>query len=219
MQLLEEELESQPAGGSGSRLMAITRDEIHRLEGLVTEFLLYAKPPPLDLDTFSAVGLLQRCQAILEGETEALAGRLVIEDRSDGAQVDVDLGQMTQLLLNLIQNALAAAQEKGGAIEVHLRALRESETAILEVEDHGVGMTAEQVEQMFEVFYSTRKGGTGLGLAVVQRIARAHGATLEVISAPGSGTRVRVILPLSTASKSEETAAPVTARSASVAES
>jgi signal transduction histidine kinase len=201
MQLLEEELINQPAGSSGSRLMAITRDEIHRLEGLVTEFLLYAKPPPLDLDTFSAAGLLQRSQAILAGETEALGGRLVVEDSSDGAQVEVDLGQMTQLLLNLIQNALAAAQEKGESMDVHLRALREGEKVILEIEDQGVGMTAEQVERMFEVFYSTRKGGTGLGLAVVQRIARAHGASLEVISAPETGTRVRVILPLSPARK------------------
>lgn len=195
MQLLEEELVGQPTVGSGSRLMAITRDEIHRLEGLVTEFLLYAKPPPLELDVFSAAGLLQRCQAILAGETEALEGRLIVEDSSHGAQVEVDLGQMTQLLLNLVQNALAAAQEKGGAIEVTLRALREGEWVILEVEDHGVGMSAEQIDRMFEVFYSTRKGGTGLGLAVVERIARAHGAKLEVISAPASGTRVRVMLP------------------------
>ena len=195
MQLLEEEMVQQPAIGSGNRLMAITRDEIHRLEGLVTEFLLYAKPPPLDLDVFSAAGLLQRCRQILAGETEALQANLVVEDHSEGAQVQVDLGQMTQLLLNLVQNALAAAKEKGVSVEVYLRALREGDQVVLEVEDKGVGMSAEQVDQMFDVFYSTRKGGTGLGLAVVQRIARAHDAELEVVSSPDRGTRVRVILP------------------------
>jgi len=196
MQLLEEEMVKQPVLGSGNRLMAITRDEIHRLEGLVTEFLLYAKPPPLDLDTFSAVGLLQRCRQILAGETEALQARLVVEDHSDGAQVRVDLGQMTQLLLNLVQNALAAVKEKGGPLEVKLRALREGQQVILEVEDRGVGMSSEQLDKMFDLFYSTRKGGTGLGLAVVQRIAGAHDARVEVVSAPNRGTHVRVALPL-----------------------
>ena len=104
---------------------------------------------------------------------------------------------MTQLLLNLVQNALAASKEKGGDLEVWLRARREGDEVVLEVEDRGVGMTAEQMDQMFDLFYSTRKGGTGLGLAVVQRIAKAHEARLEVISSPDQGTRVQVILPLS----------------------
>ena len=196
MQLLEEEMLEQPTVGSGSRLMAITRDEIHRLEGLVTEFLLYAKPPPLELDTFSAVGLLHRCGQILAGETEALQARLNVEDLSGGAQIRVDLGQMTQLLLNLVQNALAAAKEKGGPLEVDLRVRQEGQDVVLEVADQGVGMSAEQLERMFELFYSTRKGGTGLGLAVVQRIAQAHHAKLDVVSSPDRGTRVRVMVPM-----------------------
>jgi len=195
MQLLEEEMVQQPVAGSGNRLMAITRDEIHRLEGLVTEFLLYAKPPPLDLDTFSASGLLNRCCQILAGETEALQARLIVDDRSGGALVRVDLGQMTQLLLNLVQNALAAVKEKGGPLEVTLRVIQDGQFVALEVEDLGVGMSSEQLEKMFDLFYSTRKGGTGLGLAVVQRIAKAHDAKLEVVSSPDTGTIVRVVLP------------------------
>ena len=194
MQLLEEEMTQQPVAGSASRLTAITRDEIHRLEGLVTEFLLYAKPPPLEPDVFSAVGLLERCRQVLEGEAGALEARLIVEDRSAGAQVRVDLGQMTQLLLNLVQNALAAVEERGGERRVWLRAQREGQQVVLEVEDRGVGMTAEQLEHMFDLFYSTRKGGTGLGLAVVQRIARAHDAKLDVVSSPDQGTNVRVVL-------------------------
>ena len=195
MQLLEEELQERSVAGSGNRLMAITRDEIHRLEGLVTEFLLYAKPSPLDLEVFSAVGLLERCRQILSGETEALGSELTVIDESSGAQIRVDLGQMTQLLLNLVQNALAAVDERGQDRRVWLRALRQGTSVILEVEDRGVGMSADQVDQMFDLFYSTRKGGTGLGLAVVQRIAHAHGAQLEVVSSPERGTKVRVVLP------------------------
>ena len=106
---------------------------------------------------------------------------------------------MTQLLLNLVQNALVAVQEKGGELEVWLRARTEESEVVLEVEDHGVGMTSDQVEHMFDLFYSTRKGGTGLGLAVVQRIAKAHDARLEVQSSPDRGTRVQVFLPVAAA--------------------
>lgn len=196
MQLLEEEMLERPRAGSGSRLMAITRDEIHRLEGLVTEFLLYAKPPPLDLEVFSAVGLLERSRQVLAGEVGALGAELIVEDRSGGARIRVDLGQMTQLLLNLVQNALAAVDEAGRDRRVWLRVLRQGHTVVLEVEDHGVGMTPHQTEHMFDLFYSTRKGGTGLGLAVVQRIASAHQAKLEVLSSPDRGTSIRVLLPL-----------------------
>lgn len=195
MQMLEEEMASRPPGSTSSRIMAITRDEIHRLERLVTEFLLYAKPPPLDLATVPAVQLLERCQQVLAGELEALGARLVVDDYSQGAQVRVDPGQMGQLLLNLVQNALAALEEKGRPLEVRVGAWRSGEQVVLEVEDRGVGMSAEQREKMFELFYSTRKGGAGLGLAVVQRIARAHGASLEVLTSPGQGTKVQIALP------------------------
>ena len=195
MQMLEEEMAVRPTAQSSSRIMAITRDEIHRLERLVTEFLLYAKPPPLNLATVPAVQLLERCRQVLAGELEALGARLFIEDHSQGAQVRVDPGQMGQLLLNLVQNALAAVEEKGRPFEVRLRALRTGSQVVLEVEDQGVGMSTEQQEKMFELFYSTRKGGAGLGLAVVQRIARAHGADLEVSTTLGQGTKVQVRLP------------------------
>jgi len=195
MQMLEEEMAVRPTAQSSSRIMAITRDEIHRLERLVTEFLLYAKPPPLNLATVPAVQLLERCRQVLAGELEALGARLFIEDHSQGAQVRVDPGQMGQLLLNLVQNALASVEEKGRPFEVRLRALRTGSQVVLEVEDQGVGMSTEQQEKMFELFYSTRKGGAGLGLAVVQRIARAHGADLEVSTTLGQGTKVQVRLP------------------------
>lgn len=196
MQMLEEEMVGRPRGQTPSRIMAITREEIHRLEHLVTEFLLYAKPPPLDLETVPAVSLLERCEQVLAGELEDMGAHLIIEDHSRQARVRVDTGQLSQLLLNLVQNGLAAVEEAGRPLEVRLRVLREGTQVVLEVEDSGVGMSEEQQERMFELFYSTRKGGAGLGLAIVQRIAHTHDAGIEVWSVPGSGTRVRVRLPV-----------------------
>ena len=210
MQLLEEELSGRALALSDSqssgKLMSITRDEIHRLERLVTDFLQYARPRPLELEEIPAIELLERCREVLKGELRDRGARLTVEDESGGAKVRVDPGQMNQLLLNLVQNALAACESdpgRGGA-EVWLRVGREQDCVVFEVEDHGSGMSNEVQSQMFDLFYSTRKGGTGLGLPVVRRIAETHHADLTVISRPGEGTRIRLALPEASPSASPE---------------
>ncbi len=194
MQMLEEELAGRPPGQSGRRLMSITRDEINRLEELVTAFLQYAKPPPVEAREVLAVSLLNRCEQILASELEDRGARLWIDDRSKGALVKVDPAQMNQLLLNLVQNAMTAMEERGLPPKVRLGAVLDGSRVVLEVEDRGVGMTAAQQEEMFDLFYSTRKGGTGLGLAIASRIARSHDAEIEVESELTQGTTIRISL-------------------------
>ena len=210
MQMLEEELAGRPPAQSGKRLMSITRDEIGRLERLVTAFLQYAKPPPLELQVVTAVSLLERCEQVLASELEARGARAWIDDRSQDARIRVDPAQMGQLLLNLVQNALAAMEERGIPPKIRLGAVRDGTSVALEVEDRGVGMTAEQQTKMFDLFYSTRKGGTGLGLAIANRIAKNHGATIEVRSAMQQGTTVRILISAVDAS-TEAVAAPTEA--------
>src|SRR5262249_37429356 len=118
---------------------------------------------------------------------------------SNGTRVRVDPAQIDQLLMNLAQNALAAAEEAGRPPVLALTAYRRGTSAVLELLDNGAGIPAGQESKIFDLFYSTRKGGTGLGLAIVQRIVRAHGGTVSVKSAPGVGTAVSVELPAVTA--------------------
>lgn len=195
MQMLEEELDG--GGLTGRRLMAITRSEISRLEQLVSDFLRYARPRPLQREPVRAVALLEHVREVLRGEL--LAGGVSVEviDESGGLVLEVDRGQLNQLLLNLAQNALQAMKKPGGRLRLSAR--RDDGSLVLAVRDNGVGLTEEQQQRMFEVFYSTRKGGTGLGLAIAQRIASAHKGRLEVSSEPGEGTTVRLILPLASA--------------------
>jgi signal transduction histidine kinase len=101
---------------------------------------------------------------------------------------------MKQLVLNLVQNALAATEESSREPEVRLIARREPGKVLLEVLDNGGGISGD-MEKVFEIFYSTRKGGTGLGLAVVRRIAENHGGEITIQSTPGVGTRFQVALP------------------------
>lgn len=210
MQMLEEEMEegslgSPASGGSGKRLLTITRSEISRLERLVSDFLAYAKPRPLELEEVPAVRPLERVREVLAGEIQKRGARVEVQDRSGGARVRIDPGQINQLLLNLAQNALAAAEEARRAPVLELAAVRHGSQVSLSVKDNGIGIPPEERDRVFEIFYSTRKGGTGLGLAIVDRIARAHGGSVRVESAVGEGTTVLVDLPAVSAPSSPET--------------
>jgi signal transduction histidine kinase len=199
MQMLEEEIEeggSAVSPASGKRLLAITRSEISRLERLVSDFLAYAKPRPLEVEEMPAVRPLERVRELLAGEIQKRGARVEVEDRSGGARVRVDPGQMGQLLLNLARNAMDAAEEAGRRPVLELAVTRHGPTVALVVRDNGVGIAPEERERVFDLFYSTRKGGTGLGLAIVDRIARAHGGRVKVESTMGEGTVVTVELPL-----------------------
>ncbi len=195
MQMLEEEIDEHGSVPTGKRLLSITRSELLRLERLVTDFLAYAKPRPLEMEEMSAVRPLERVRELLAGEIQKRGAIVDVEDRSGGARVKVDPEQMSQLLLNLAQNSFAAAEEAGRRPVLKLSAYRQGTAVCLEMEDNGAGIPAEEQAKIFDLFYSNRKGGTGLGLAIVQRIARAHGGRIAVRSTQGEGTAVTVELP------------------------
>jgi signal transduction histidine kinase len=196
MQMLEEEAASSDRGSS-HRLFSITRAEITRLENLVTDFLSYARPRPLALAKAKAGDLLHELRESLAGQLRLGTVEIAVEDTTGGAEVSVDRDQMRQLLLNLVQNGIAAAEEAGRRPSVKLTAERQGSLVVLGVEDNGAGIPPELNERVFDLFYSTRRGGTGLGLAIARRIARAHDGELELQSTPGVGTRALVSLPAS----------------------
>ncbi|HVR28730.1 MAG TPA: ATP-binding protein [Thermoanaerobaculia bacterium] len=194
MQMLEEEA-AEGDHRPNRRLFAITRAEVTRLENLVTDFLSYARPRPLALVRVRAIDLLEQLREVLAGQLRSGSIEVAVADRTAGAEVDVDVDQMRQLLLNLVQNGLTAAEEAGRPPRILLTAERQGGRVVLGVEDNGVGIPPELSERVFELFYSTRKGGTGLGLAIARRIAHEHDGEVAHSSIPGEGTRALVSLP------------------------
>ena len=192
MQMLEEEAQEAGETSSQRRLLSITRSELKRLEGLATNFLAYAKPQSLELKSTPLVVLLKRAHEVLAGEIRDRGVEAELEDRTGGARVEVDPGQINQLLLNLMQNALAAMDEVSRPGLLRLVARLDGDDPVIEVIDNGQGIADKVRIKMFDLFYSNRKGGTGLGLAIVQRIADAHQARVEVDSVPDDGTTVRI---------------------------
>ncbi len=196
MQMLQEEVRGDGGNeATGSRLLTITRSEISRLERLVTDFLAYAKPRPLEVEPVPPGELLERVATLLAPEARRRGARIEVDDACDGATLEVDPAQIKQLLLNLAQNALAAIEETGRPGTLTLRARPAGSSVVLEVRDDGVGVPEEARSKIFDLFYSTRKGGTGLGLAIAQRIVRDHGGRIDLDSTPGVGTVISVALP------------------------
>jgi PAS domain S-box-containing protein len=127
--------------------------------------------------------------------------RVEIADSPDPLPIDGDPAQLQQLLLNLCTNA-RQAMPSGGRLRIAARRLPADRgpppRCELEVTDTGEGMDDETRTRIYEPFFTTRPGGTGLGMSVVFGVVQDHGGTIEVESVPGSGTSVRVELPLHT---------------------
>jgi signal transduction histidine kinase len=199
MQMLEEDLEGPSRPLSGRRLLSITRSEIGRLERLVTDFLAYARPRAIKWVEVPAVELLTGVRDVLAAQISAHGAEVRIDDESQGARLRVDREQIQQLLINLVQNALAAVEGTGRRPSIVLGALRDGGRVELWVRDNGRGIAAADQARIFEIFFSTRKGGTGLGLAIADRIAVAHGGVLSFESEEGYGSRFWVSLPAASA--------------------
>jgi signal transduction histidine kinase len=196
MQLLQEEMGDRSPTPSGPRLLGITRSEISRLERLVTDFLSYARPRPLELEEVTAHELLEAAEAMVVAEARSRNARIETEDRTAGLRFQVDTAQIRQLLLNLTHNALTSTEEVDREPVVRLSAARHGSHVVIAVRDNGVGIPPEQQSRIFDLFFSTRRGGTGLGLAIAQRIVKDHRGRIDIDSTPGEGTTVSVHLPL-----------------------
>ena len=141
-------------------------------------------------------GLLRR--HVRHGETvadEQGAGRgVLLETECDAGALPMDFDLMLSLLVNLVDNA-SKASSPGQTVSLRARG------RTIEVEDHGIGIPAEEVPRVLEPFYmvdksrSKKMGGTGLGLALARRIAEAHGAEISIRSEQGGGTTVSVVFP------------------------
>ncbi|MEM1448171.1 MAG: ATP-binding protein [Planctomycetota bacterium] len=199
--LLEEEFQPAP-GGDGvqspkdkrslKRVRTLQR-EVARLEGILDDFLRFARGGEVNRAPADLVALVREALEFAEPELEAEGVRLHALLPSALPLVMLDEGTFRQALLNLIVNA-RQAMPGGGELIVQVR--RDGPVVELAVTDSGVGMSPDQVDRCFDLYYSTKKGGTGLGLATVKRIVDMHDGEIGVTSEEGRGTQFHIWLPL-----------------------
>ncbi len=194
MQMLKQEL---PLSTDQAQLMDIVLRESERLNQTIKSFLTYARPQRFELQRLDLRLMIQETAMLLRNSTE-VEERHTIDVRlpEHDVLVDGDEGQIRQIIWNLATNGLRAMPD-GGTLT--LSALEElpggQRTAVLLIEDEGVGIAPEDVDAIFQPFRGSFGKGTGLGLAIVHRIVTDYGGQIDVRSRPGKGTTFRVTFP------------------------
>jgi len=171
----------------------VAKGEIHRLDYILTQFLGALRPSALQLKLVSLNDVAEKTLELLRPEIE---NRGVAVKTRLARHLTATLGDATQLqqvLVNLVKNAVQA-MTTGGTLTVQTG--ENPDGVWVSVADTGGGIPQEQINRIFEPFYTTKKKGSGLGLMIVQRIVRAHNGRIELDSHVGRGTTFRIWLPL-----------------------
>jgi len=164
---------------------------------MVSDILYYAKDRVPSWEPLSAIDVAEEVCNQSELRAEELNVELSKSFEPDTGEFEADAQAIRAMLANLVENSMDACRmdEKKSEHNVKVRARGFDEHVQFEVEDNGVGMDEETRDKAFTLFFSSKGTGTGLGLFISDRIATAHGGSIELESTPGVGTRFVVKLP------------------------
>ena len=195
LQLIARKLKKLGAGRDARPLtqsIAVCQDEVKRLDGIITNFLEAIRPRPPDLAETNVVDVLDEVLRFQAGELTNRRIKVEAETQADLPVILADRNQLKQVFFNLITNAIEA-MEPGGRLKIRSRA--DDDSIYLMFGDSGVGISQGDLSQLFQPYHTTKPGGHGLGLMLVQRIMRAHGGHVGIDSKEGVGTVVTLTFP------------------------
>ncbi len=182
-----------PSSSPARSVVKDVRQEISRINQIVTDLLQTARPHPPRVRKSDLNVTVEH--AVMLGRQQALAKSVEITLHKDPSlpEVEHDSDQIHQVMLNLLLNALQAIDQRG-KIEVTLA--QRGPNAVVEVMDNGRGIAPDHLPNIFRPFYTTKGEGTGLGLSLARRIIEDHQGRIDVTSAVGKGTTFSVIVPV-----------------------
>jgi len=192
---LENLKESLPADSDGGAQQAVQvlDKEIDRLDTVVKRFLDFTRPMEVRLEATQLADILREVTEVAQPQLQKSNVQLAQLLPIDVPQVYVDRGLLKQAVLNLVLNAVEAMPNGG---RLHLVLSRRGEMAEITVGDTGKGIPPENKQKIFQLFFTTRPGGSGIGLASTFRIVQLHNGSIEFTSEVGRGTTFRIELPL-----------------------
>jgi two-component system phosphate regulon sensor histidine kinase PhoR len=185
-----------------ARCLDIVRTETSKLEGLVEQILDFSRArnhrPPYEFETINLASLVRETVDEFGGAVAENGYRIAVEETDPSLVIPADPAALEQALINLLDNAV---KYSGESRDLTVRVGRNGATAMIEVSDRGIGMTATEQSRIFDKFYRGRgaalsRQGFGLGLAIAQELVAAHGGRIDVESAPGAGSTFRIRLPI-----------------------
>jgi signal transduction histidine kinase len=172
------------------------RQETEALGQVVTNFLNFARPTQLSLATYDLGALVQRAADDLKNDVQQLGGQIVVT--GEFGQVDADDVLLRQAFSNLLRNAIEACQPSGVTPRVRVEGMLDiaQHQTRVSVHDNGPGLDPNVRDRIFRPFFTTKKNGTGLGLALVQKIVVTHNGRITAGSSSSGGACFQVTLPL-----------------------
>lgn len=195
LQLIERRLKKLKAGRDTDSLgdsIHICREEVKRLDGIISNFLEAIRPRPPDLAEINLADVLAEVLAFEQRELADRGITVEAETAGDLPSVLADRNQVKQVFFNLLKNASEAMQPGG---RLRIRAGTDDDHVILAFGDSGSGIKQEDLARLFQPYHTTKPGGHGLGLMIVQRIMREHGGQIGIESKEGVGTVVTLQFP------------------------
>ncbi len=192
LELLRERL--GVSAGSVQENLDVIGSEIKRLDRALQGFLKFVRPQELTLSAVDINALLRGLGALLQPEWQPMGVQFVadLDPRLHALRADEEL--LRQAFLNILLNACQAMPD-GGAVHINT-ALDQDEHVRVTIADEGTGIPSEDLDKIFRLYYTTKAGGSGIGLSLVYRIVQLHDGSIDVSSEPGKGTTFVVRLPL-----------------------
>ena len=182
-----------PAALGALQHVEIIESEIRRLDEVVQGFLKFTRPEDLQLQPVSLKTLFEEILPVIESEARANRVKAVVDVPASLPDVNGDAAMLRQAFLNLAINGCQAMPD-GGTLRVVCAPASQHRVEV-RVEDTGVGIRPEDLGKIFDLYFTTKDRGTGIGLSMVYRTIQMHDGDIEVQSTPGSGTTFRVLLP------------------------
>jgi signal transduction histidine kinase len=173
--------------------VGVIAGEIKRLDQVLQGFLKFSRPEDLRLQPVEASELIAEVVQVVRPEADKTGIRIETECPPGVPAINGDAGMLRQALLNLAINA-CQAMPHGGTLRFRAKGVRQRRVEIV-VEDTGVGIRPEHLQRIFDLYFTTREKGSGIGLSMVYRTAQLHDGEVEVQSTLGVGTMFRLLLP------------------------
>ncbi len=189
-QLLEREYSAKINSDDFSKLTDVLRKESMRVNDIIEQFLKFARPPKLNITEISTTELVNDISNIAKVQTEAKSIKFISEVKTDKI-IRIDIPLIKQVFLNLLRNSIEAVDTNG---EIRLVYDYIKGKNVFEFSDNGHGISKDNLNKIFDLYYTTKSTGTGMGLSIARQIIMQHGGAMDVESKEGSGTKFKIIL-------------------------
>jgi two-component system sensor histidine kinase HydH len=174
--------------------------EVERLNRVVSQLIEFARPLELKRQNVQIAELVQHAVKLIAADAQKKQISIEIEAAAEIPPVEVDSDKIKQVFLNIFLNSLAALQD-GGKLKIKLSSRANNLEVI--ISDNGAGIEKMDLPRIYDPYFTSKPAGTGLGLAVVQKIMEAHGGNISLESVVGKGTEVFLNFPISNTEKKE----------------